>query len=86
MMQDDSVTMESGCAMCCVATTTSDVAYLSTVVPKTIAVLSTLVPRVLLRATIEDVVAAIDEARERLTENGGKGRPRQGTWLAQRER
>ena len=67
-----------------------DVAYrLSTVVPKTIAVtLNTGASRNMLRATIEDVVAAIDEARERLTENGGKGRdvPDKATWLAQREK
>ena len=57
--------------------------------PKTIAVtLNTGASRNMLRATIEDVVAAIDEARERLTENGGKGRdvPDKATWLAQREK
>ena len=66
-----------------------EVAYrLSTVVPKTIAVtLNTGASRNMLRATIEDVVSSIEEARSRLSEDGiGRDVPDKATWLAQREK
>lgn len=66
------------------------VAYqLSTVVPKTISVsLNTGASRNMLRATIEDVVSSVDEARGKLLDDGDSGRdvPDQAAWLAARDK
>ena len=66
----------------------TEVAYrLSTTVPNTIAVgLNTGASRNMLRATIEDVVSSVDEARAILAEKQTPGPSEKAAWLATREK